>query len=146
MNVEMRGLENLDAETVYIEFMGTSSAVRVVRGRGGMPLPIGCPTISVPADGHWFAGLFPMLRTIIRVDHKKLFACVSGFLPHLAKHKMAVSSISIDSFCIDDEGSISSTFQHVSWTTTPLQKFWARSLDKLRIFFQKRARHNTGMP
>lgn len=74
-----------------------------------MPLPIGCSTITVPSDvrspnGYWFAGLFRLSRSITQLDPMTFLTCVAGFLPHLVRRRMVISSVSLDCFQVSDEG------------------------------------------
>ena len=101
-------IEEHETQNISIDLEGISFTAHVVKGRGGMPLPIGCSSIVVPSDvrspdGYWFAGLFRPPRAITRLDPRMFFACVAGFLPHLVRRRMIVSSISLNCFQLGDE-------------------------------------------
>lgn len=103
VDMSTMSIEEGKALISHREVDGVPSAVVVARGRGGMPLPIGCSTISVPvnvrcADGYWFAGLFRLPEPITVLGRKPLFECISSFLPHLLERRMIVSKLSSDCF------------------------------------------------
>jgi hypothetical protein len=101
-------LQDLEAETHYLDVQGTPSAVYVIKRKAGMPLPIGCSSILAPidvrADDCWFVGLFRIPRPITRLEPKALFESIANFLPYLVKRRMTVLPLSLDSFHLDDGG------------------------------------------
>ena len=94
-----------DEETKVFEWKvdGVTDWVFASRGRGSVPFPIGCSSISVPLelripDGYWFAGLFSIFQPIAQLDPTRLFRCLAGFLPHFWRRRITLSEVALSCF------------------------------------------------
>ena len=98
-------LEDVQANEYCIikkEVNGIDSVVFVSKGKGSMPIPLGCSAISLPkkicTDDYHFAALFLPSQPITQPDPKLLFQCIAEFLPTFMELKLTFPFLSLHNF------------------------------------------------
>lgn len=100
--------ERSEHVTTFKNAKCTVFSVFASRGLGSIPFPIGCSAIATPSklatDGYWFAGVFGRPEPLIQPEPRKLYMCMTGFLPLLMKSRMTFESASFKCFQVDGAG------------------------------------------